>query len=69
MENSTILTLRFHFKTVDESIEFIDESKSMFAGFEYTTNIDKSGKIVIFEILKIKDKVVWEVKGRSIYMN
>ena len=64
-----MLTLRFHFKTIDESIEFIDSSKTMFEGFEYTASIDKSGKIVIFEILKLKDKVVWEVKGKSIYMN
>ena len=64
-----MLTLRFHFKTVDESIEFIDSSKPLFEGFEYTVDIDKSGKIVIFEILKLKDKVVWEVKGKCFYMN
>ena len=64
-----MLTIRFHFKNIDESIDFLENSKSMLEGFDHKINIEDNGKIVKVEILKLKDKVTWEVKGKCFYMN
>lgn len=64
-----MFTLKFHFKTIDESIEFIDSSKPQFEGFEHTITTNKNGKIVIVEIAGLKDKVIWNVRGKTLYMN
>ena len=64
-----MFTIRFNFRNIDESIDFIENSKSMLEGFEYKVGIEDNGRIVKLEVLKLKDKVVWEVKGKCFYMN
>lgn len=64
-----MFTIKFHFRNVDESIDFIEQSKSMLEGFDHKVSTENNGKIVKVEILKLKDKVTWEVKGKCFYMN
>ena len=64
-----MFTIRFHFRNVDESIDFIEQSKSMLDGFDCKVSTENNGKIVKVEILKLKDKVTWEVKGKCFYLN
>ena len=64
-----MFTIRFHFRNVDESIGFIEQSKSMLDGFDCKVSTENNGKIVKVEILKLKDKVTWEAKGKCFYLN
>ena len=40
-----MFTIRFHFRNVDESIDFIEQSKSMLEGFDYKVSTENNGKI------------------------
>ena len=48
------MTIKFHFKNIDESIEFVQQSKSMLIGFNHKFDIEDDGKTVVIKVETIK---------------
>ena len=63
------MTIKFHFKNIDESIEFVQQSKSMLIGFNHKFDIEDDGKTVVIKVETIKNSIKWEVKEKCFYMN
>ena len=63
------MTIKFHFRNIDESIEFVQQSKSMLIGFNHKFDIEDDGKTVVIKVETIKNNIKWEVKGKCFYMN
>ena len=63
------MTIKFHFRNIDESIEFVQQSKSMLIGFNHKFDIEDDGKTVVIKVETIKNSIKWEVEGKCFYMN
>lgn len=59
----------FKFKSIDDTLKFIEESKKMLESFIYSLKVLEDGTVLRINIEGTRTNIIWEVQGKCFYMN